>query len=60
MERITAVLDWPSAASADPRVDVARTALMLDTAASPSGPMRQLVQLLRGVFRRAWVRGHTA
>jgi aminoglycoside phosphotransferase (APT) family kinase protein len=56
---ITAVLDWPSAASADARVDVARTAMLLEIGPLPHGPMRPVVGLIRGVFRRAWMRGYT-
>ncbi len=57
-ERITGVLDWANAAVADPRADVARTAVLLETAPPPPGPMRLLVGTLRGLFRRAWMRGY--
>lgn len=57
-ERITGVLDWPSAAGADPRLDVARTAVVIETAAPPPGPLRALVGPLRGLFSRAWMRAY--
>jgi hypothetical protein len=58
-QRITGVLDWANAAAADPRVDVARTAVILETAAPPPGRLRVLARFLRSVFRRAWLRGYT-
>jgi aminoglycoside phosphotransferase (APT) family kinase protein len=56
--RITGVLDWADAAAADPRADVARTAVLLDTATPPPGPLRAFVTLFRALFRRAWMRGY--
>ncbi len=56
--RITGVLDWSNAAGADPRADIARTAVLIDTAAPPPGPLRALARPLRTVFRLAWMRGY--
>jgi aminoglycoside phosphotransferase (APT) family kinase protein len=55
---ITGVLDWPSAGSADARVDVGHTAVLLEMGPLPPGPIRPFVGMLRGVFRRAWMRGY--
>ncbi|HXF50977.1 MAG TPA: aminoglycoside phosphotransferase family protein [Dehalococcoidia bacterium] len=57
-ERITGVLDWTNAAGADPRLDVARTATLVGTAAPPPGPLRTLAGPLRALFLRAWMRAY--
>lgn len=57
-ERITGVLDWTNAAGADPRLDVARTAVLIETAAPPPGPLRTLARPLRGLLCRAWMRAY--
>lgn len=56
--QITGVLDWSNAAGADPRADVARTAVIVETGAPPPGPLRPFVRLLRGLFRHLWLQGY--
>jgi aminoglycoside phosphotransferase (APT) family kinase protein len=57
-QSITGVLDWPSSGSADPRVDIGHTAVLLQTGPLPPGPIRPLVRVLRGLFHTAWKRGY--
>lgn len=46
-QSITGVLDWPSSGSADPRVDMRHTAVLLETGPLPPGPIRPLVTWCR-------------
>jgi Ser/Thr protein kinase RdoA (MazF antagonist) len=57
---VTAVLDWVSAAAADQRADLARTAMFLTVPPLPAGMPRPLVRAALAVLRRAWWRGYCA
>jgi aminoglycoside phosphotransferase (APT) family kinase protein len=56
--RITGVVDWTGAAAGDPRADLARTHVTLETAPIPPGPLRPLFSVLRGVMLRSWRAGY--
>ncbi|MDP6607393.1 MAG: aminoglycoside phosphotransferase family protein [Dehalococcoidia bacterium] len=58
--RISALLDFPNAALADRRADLARTQTILECAPVPPGPLSPLVQFLRGQFLSSWRRGYEA
>ena len=55
---VTAVLDWVSAAAADPLADLARTAMFLTVPPLPAGVPRPLVRAALAILRRAWWRGY--
>ena len=56
--RITAVLDWANAGPGDRRADLAWTAVLLQAAPLPPGPLRPLLAVARGLLGRAWRAGY--
>ena len=55
---LTGVVDWAGAAAGDPRADLARTDVTLETAPIPPGPMRPVLTVLRRLMLRGWREGY--
>ena len=55
---ISGVVDWGGAAAGDPRADLARTHITLETAPVPPGPLRPLFNVLRSLMIRGWRSGY--
>jgi aminoglycoside phosphotransferase (APT) family kinase protein len=56
--RLTGVVDWAGAAAGDPRADLARTEVTIETAPIPPGPMRPVLAGLRRLMLRGWREGY--
>jgi aminoglycoside phosphotransferase (APT) family kinase protein len=56
--RLTGVVDWAGAAAGDPRADLARTQVTLETAPIPPGPARPVFTVLRRLMLRGWRDGY--
>jgi aminoglycoside phosphotransferase (APT) family kinase protein len=57
---LTGVVDWPGAAAGDPRADLARTAITLQTAPIPPGPAKPIFSAARRLLLRWWRQGYAA
>ena len=57
---ITGLVDWAGAAAGDVRADLARTAVTIETAPMPHGPLRLLYQSLRSLMLSGWKSGYRA
>ncbi len=55
---ITGVVDWAGACAGDPRADLARTEITLETAPAPPGPLKPIVVVLRRLIMRWWLQGY--
>jgi aminoglycoside phosphotransferase (APT) family kinase protein len=55
---LTGVIDWAGAAAGDRRADLARTAVTLETAPIPPGPLRPLMAAMRQLVLRNWRAGY--
>jgi aminoglycoside phosphotransferase (APT) family kinase protein len=54
----TSVIDWAYSAAGDIRADLALTAVTLEIAPVPPGPMRPLINLIRKLAVRGWRAGY--
>jgi hypothetical protein len=54
----TSVIDWAYSAAGDVRADLALTALTLEIAPVPPGPMRPLINAMRMLAARGWRAGY--
>jgi aminoglycoside phosphotransferase (APT) family kinase protein len=55
---LTGIVDWAGAAAGDPRADLARTEVTIETAPIPPGPLRPVLAALRGLMIRGWRDGY--
>jgi aminoglycoside phosphotransferase (APT) family kinase protein len=58
--QVTGIVDWAGAAAGDPRADLARTAVTLETAPMPKGPMKAVYQSMRSIMLAGWKAGYRA
>ncbi|MEX2237116.1 MAG: aminoglycoside phosphotransferase family protein [Dehalococcoidia bacterium] len=56
---VTCVIDWVNAAAGDPRADFALTISLLSAAPAPAGPMKALVNFIRGRLVAAYRKGYS-
>ena len=56
--RLSGVLDWAGAAAADPRADLARTEITMETAPVPPGPLKPVFGAIRKVVLHGWREGY--
>lgn len=56
--RLTGVLDWAGAAAGDPRADLARTEVTLETAPVPPGPLKPVFGAIRKLILKRWREGY--
>lgn len=56
--RITAVLDWSTAAAGDRRIDLARTSALLEAGPIPPSRLKPIASIGRSLFCRAWRTGY--
>ncbi len=57
---VTGLVDWAGAAAGDIRADLARTAVTLETAPMPHGPLRLVYQSMRSIMLAGWKSGYRA